>query len=455
MLIIDANMDSDTLACRQSDTMFIVWMRHLDRNKTEEMAARLAYKHLQREPIDAMAHSQGSFNRCYRVKFKQGPDVLVRFPALGRSMFRREKLEDEAAVMEYLRCKTSIPIPHVLGIGMSAVGPYMVTQFVEGKLLSDYLRASQDPKLPATLNFDLDMGILRKAYRAMANILLELSKCQFSEIGGLVWDNKRFSVKKRAMTFNMNELVSLGNFPPKRLSQGSFLDVKCYLLSLANDHLNHLETQRNDAIFDENDCRRKYIARCLFRSIVSQFSWTYDQGPFILYCDDLRPANVLVDPEFRVRGVIDWEYTYAAPAEFTYCSPWWLLLARPESWEGGIDAFLAQYMPRQRVFLEVLRDCEKEAGLESYDLSGHMSQSFENGNFWVFAAATYSFAFDDIYWPYIHQKYYGNVESIDDLTKLLSSEEQSNIEKFVDMKMQQKKEVKLDSHRSLQEMTDA
>ena len=118
-------MDSDTLACKLSDTMFLVWMRHLDQFKTERMAAQLAFQHVGRQPIDAMHHSQGSFNRCYRVKFKQGPYVLVRFPALGRSMFRREKLEDEIAVLKYIAQKTSIPVPRVLGSGSSAVGPYL------------------------------------------------------------------------------------------------------------------------------------------------------------------------------------------------------------------------------------------------------------------------------------------------------------------------------------------
>ena len=111
-------------------------------------------------------------------------------------------------------------------------------------------------------------------------------------------------------------------------------------------------------------------------------------------------------------------------------------------------------MPRQKIFLEILQQCEKEAGLETHLLSEHMARSFENGNFWLFAAATYSFAFDDIYWPYIHRKYRGNIESIEELTKLLSSEEQTDIERFVDMKMQQMKEARLDAHQSVQELTN-
>ncbi|KAK2732698.1 hypothetical protein FQN57_002488 [Myotisia sp. PD_48] len=85
-----------------------------------------------------------------------------------------------------------------------------------------------------------------------------------------------------------------------------------------------------------------------------------------------------------------------------------------------------------------------------------MAQSLENGQFWVYAAATYSFSFDDIYWKFIHPKYYGSAQSTTlELIKLLSEEEQASIEPFVEKKMQQMKEKTLDSHRTLQEMTDA
>lgn len=75
-------------------------MAFLKRNNTDQLAARLAFQHLNHEPTDAVQHSEGSFSLCYRVKFQHGPIVLVRFPALGRSMFRHEKL-DEITVKEY------------------------------------------------------------------------------------------------------------------------------------------------------------------------------------------------------------------------------------------------------------------------------------------------------------------------------------------------------------------
>lgn len=72
---------------------------------------------------------------------------------------------------------------------------------------------------------------------------------------------------------------------------------------------------------DEADCRRKYVARCLFRKLSCDISKKYCNGPFRLYCDDLRPDNVLVDASsLAVTGVVDWEFTYAVLVELTYAA---------------------------------------------------------------------------------------------------------------------------------------
>lgn len=87
-----------------------------------------------------------------------------------------------------------------------------------------------------------------------------MSRCQFSAIRGLVQGKTGdFPVEKRAMTFSMNELVGLGNFPPQRLHKHHFRNTTSYFEPLADEHFHHLETQRNDAVEDEADRRKKFI----------------------------------------------------------------------------------------------------------------------------------------------------------------------------------------------------
>ena len=455
-------MYHDELAFNRGCNLYLTWMRKLKKYSAETLASKLAARHREGTVVEAKYLANGSFNHCYRVKFESGPDAVVRFPAIGRASFRREMVENKVAVMEYLARHTSIPIPPVLGSGTCAVGPYIVMQYVEGDLLSKYLKAPATEMDYDTLNPDISEAVLRKAYYQMARILLALYRCQFPEIGAITRKAAGlWSVGKRALTFNMNELVSLGNLPPNKLSQCPFMSAADYFEALAQDHLSHLVFQRNDAVDDEADCRKKYIARCLFLKVARSFtSGAHEYGPFCLFCDDLRPSNVIVDADLNVRGVIDWDFCYAAPVEFTYSPPWWLLLAQPDGWERGLDDFWTLYLSRLKIFLEVLRECESQAidqGAlqESQRLSGRMSESMCSGAFWVCFAARSSYAFDEVYWRFVDPLYYGKLTSIEDRVHLLSAEEQAGLEELVVRKMKQAEECVLDTHQTLDEMINA
>ena len=453
-------MDFDHLAEERETRVYTVWLQTLLRSSPEQLAATLAARHYAATPAAASYCSNGAFNICYTVRFEDGFRALVRFAALGRVKCRTEKVENEIAVMAYLAQNTAIPVPKILGTGKCWVGPYIVMTFIEGRPLSGYLK---DPSKSgrAVLNPRINGLHLKKAYRAMAHILLELSKPTFSRIGALSQAGPNtWTVTKRPLTFNMNELAQLANYPLQEFPTHSFEDAADYLESLAIQQLRHLQTQRNDAITDEIDCQKKYVARCLFRKITRNISTEYRHGPFCLFCDDLRPSNVLVnDINITVTGVIDWEFTYVAPAEFTYTAPWWLLLQNPEDWESDLTEFLARYIPRFRVFLETLRECETEkvqngSLLDSQCLSERMAQSLENGLFWVCLAARYSSMFDEIYWGFLDKMYYGPFTTMKERVGLLSEDEKCDLHDLVPVKMQQADEGTLETHQNVNEMVD-
>lgn len=276
-------------------------------------------------------------------------------------------------------------------------------EFVDGKSLTEYLEEpNRDRKLATIFNPDISITVLKRGYREMIRILLAMHDCGFSRIGAIGEDG---SVTKRAITFNMNELMGLANFPPKRFANGPFSTASEYFVSRANNHPIHLRTQRNDAVFDEKDCKQKYIGRCLFRKICRDwFTSPNNEGPFTLFCDDFRPSNVISDKDLNIKSVIDWEYCYSGPVELAHCSPWWLLLTRPDDWEEGPNYFLAQYMPRHELFVETLRECEDEKGVSSHGekrLSEHMRYSMRNGLFWFCITTKSSYGFDRFYWQFV------------------------------------------------------
>lgn len=118
--------------------------------------------------------------------------------------------------MKYVASHTSIPVLKVLGSGTCAVGPYMVMEFVEGKTLSGYLKNPSESTRLTILDPNVGTSTLRKAYHEMARIILALYQCKFPRIGSVsLHESGAWSVSdRRAVTWNMNELVSLGNYPP-------------------------------------------------------------------------------------------------------------------------------------------------------------------------------------------------------------------------------------------------
>jgi hypothetical protein len=164
-----------------------------------------------------------------------------------------------------------------------------------------------------------------------------------------------------------------------------------------------------------------------------------------------------LESDLKVTGVIDWEYTYVAPAEFTYSAPWWLLFESPEAWDLG--NFMDRYRPRLELFLNVLRVQEdeqiREGSLrESQRLSDKMALSIESGLFWFCLAARKSFMFDDIYWKFLDERYFGPFGSLDGRLSLLSQDERDQMEDFVRAKRQQAEERKLDEHQTFDEVFD-
>ncbi|EYE96084.1 phosphotransferase family protein [Aspergillus ruber CBS 135680] len=452
-------MDFDHLAEQESQRIFKKWIQHLVKNSSETLVTKLALQHRPGIPVSTTRFSHGAFNFCYQVAYEDGCRILVRFTALGRAVFRHEKVQDEVAVMRYLAENTSIPIPTILGSGRCAVGPYVVMTLLEGNLLSRYLR---DPmKKIETLNLHISECALKKAYRDMADIVLELSKPEFSFIGALTQDKSGdWSVHKRPLTFNMNRIAQFSNIPPSAFAEDRFSNAADYFEELAKQHLYHLEYQRNDAVMNEQDCRKKYVARCLFRRLSRKVSKEHRHGPFRLFCDDFRPDNILVDQsKLEIIGAFDWEWSYAAPAEFTHAAPWWLLLERPEDWEMNLDHFLERYMPRLSIFLEALRECESRkmcegSLLEEQCLSDAMEDSMENGLFWFCLAARHGAMFDEIYWAFLDQRYFGPFTTLEDRARLLSDEERMNLDGFVQRKLRQSSEGTLDTHLSIDEIAE-
>lgn len=390
--------------------------------------------------------------------------------------FPEEKIRYEVATMRYVATNTTIPVPHIHYHGTAhenptGLGPFIIMDYIEHH--QNMSRELLDPKRAADESPILDPNISEKKlellYGQMANILLQLSTLKFPRIGSLVEEEggNCISVKRRPLIVNMNDIIVHTSAPASILPSQAYGSADEWYTALADMHMAQLAFQQNDAVSDEDDARDKYTARQLFRNLATEkrllpnLSTSADEG-FRLFSEDFRPANVLLDKDLRVVGVIDWEFAYAAPAQFSFDPPWWLLLEEPEWWPGGYRTWMEAYEPRLRTFLRVMEAEEEKmaatdlaqkaeqisstgSGKTELSLSQRMRESWEKRTWMVNYAARKSWAFDFVWWKFLDERYFGPNEDQDFQARLelLSDPQRKVMDKFVARKMEEGKNVNM------------
>ncbi|KAI9766694.1 MAG: hypothetical protein M1840_006338 [Geoglossum simile] len=401
-------MDFDELVLLQRDKDRYAWNEKGAR--ATSAVCNLASQFKDKQPYQVVGLFCGSFNFCFKVLFPDdGVRWMVRFPIPGKAMFPEEKLQSEVAALRFMKATTKIPVPTVVAFGTAeedttGLGPFIITDFIEGKPLSDVLGQplGNGHKI---LRPDIEDETLKIVYRQIADIMLELWKHDFDLIGALSLDtDNSWSIKSRPLTLKMNEIARCGDVTVGHPEP--FSTTEEYFLELANQNILHLERQRN-SISDETDAQTKYISRRLFLSATRCLtSPLHNSGPFKLFCDDFNPGNILVDDSLTITGIIDLEFTYAAPIQFL-SAPWRsLLLLEPSVWNSN---HVELFHSKLDLFLGVLR--EQEANYPNpISLSALMQQSAVDMTFWYGEAARDSFSFEDIYWSRLDKFFFKNSE---------------------------------------------
>ncbi|CAI7589280.1 unnamed protein product [Penicillium bialowiezense] len=352
----------------------------------------------------------GGFNIALQMEFERSRSAIIRFPLPGAVMFPEEKLRTEVAAMRYIGDQTSIPVPLVIHSGTKKESPMELAPFIIMEKIShssNMLDILLDPNCPAGAPLSLDPSIppakLEALYKELAGVCLSLCRTCQSKIGSLVQvDDFTWTVGARPVTLQMNELVRVGTLPRSKIPTTTFDTASSYFDSLAELHIAHLMSQRNDSIFSADDCRSKFVARFLFRKLIR-------------------------DPDLRSQ----WIKHENGPFPVWDLTEWSL-----------------EFESRLPIFLKAMADCEDEAIQkgrlsESQRLSNRMKQSWESGDFWIVYAATHSFAVDAIYWAMIDKRFFGPTSTKDICAKwkerlhLLDAAELALMEEYVELKLSQ------------------
>ncbi|KEQ96729.1 hypothetical protein AUEXF2481DRAFT_27868 [Aureobasidium subglaciale EXF-2481] len=382
------------------------WIEHYDKHYGARGVERLASAYRDDQHCQFVGRINGGFNICFKVVFDDGIAWAVRFPIPGWVMDPEQKIHREVAVIKYLQGNTRIPVPRLVAHGSASdnhdpkIGPFIISEWVDGVSLVSLMEKLPRPSYGMVLRKDLDDDFLYKKY-----CCLEMSE----QVGG----STSWSIRKWPLTLKMNEIESHGHVvvdawtDPRTDHEAAPFDTAAdYMNNLLEQNIKQLYEQRN-SIDSAEDARCKFVLRRSRRmqALVPYFKSRLNTGPFKLFCDDMHPRNVLIDEHtHQITAIIGWEWTYAAPREFSLTPPSWLALEGPSGWNTSSEVAFGRQMS---LFLQALEDVEqkrestfppKEPG--EPPMSTVMRQNFEDGTFRFVQLLLKSFNFDEeVIWP--------------------------------------------------------
>ncbi|EGX92905.1 Protein kinase-like domain [Cordyceps militaris CM01] len=298
--------------------------------------------------------SVGHFNLVRKIQFDDGVEWVVRLrmppmPEEGSVMASPEsimvEMQSELATMEFVRQNTDIPIPRVYAWdsnAQNAVGcPFSMIEYVHGNTAEEMSQKypGEHEGIPAQFE--------EKFWQQMAKFMMQLASIRVPKIGSIIRDGSD--------SFVVGQLVETGTGPYDSAAE-FYAD---YPLALSK------------SLGEQPVSGQEELVQA-FRSLATSFPSPVtrvgdDSGEgFGLANYDLNPNNVIVDREFNVLAVIDWDSVISVPDAGLYRFPY--LMGVSCAVPGVVDAHPAVLKREQlgRRFAEVVEQVAKtQAGKDS------------------------------------------------------------------------------------------
>lgn len=160
--------------------------------------------------------SSGTFHKAFLVLFKDGEEVVMR---MARRFMPRIKTESEVATLDYIRTKTTVPVPEVYY--------YESNQYNE--LGAEYIIMSKAKGVPLLrVHRQMDMDEKRQLLSNLAFHMLTLFKHRFNAIGSL------YSTRSPAVAPSVPQTPSVSRPGTPKLRSRSSLGTRPPLTPLSS-----------------------------------------------------------------------------------------------------------------------------------------------------------------------------------------------------------------------------
>ncbi|KID81986.1 Protein kinase-like domain protein [Metarhizium guizhouense ARSEF 977] len=261
--------------------------------------------------------SVGNFNLVRKIQFHDGVEWIVRLlmppvPVAGQlvetvSAKAREKrllsMQSELATMEFVRQNTDIPIPKIYAHELNeqnAVGcPFFMMEYVHGNTAEEVSQSYPGNRegIPELFR--------EKFWRQIANIMTQLASVRLPRIGSIVRD--------AAGSFVAGPLIETGSGPYDSAAE-FYAD---YPLALGNSL-----AEREGPVDGQGEVIQAFCSLAASFPPPAARAERGSAEDFGLANYDLNPNNILVDGEFNVLAVIDWDSVVSVPDAALYRFPY-------------------------------------------------------------------------------------------------------------------------------------
>ncbi|KAK0667822.1 hypothetical protein QBC41DRAFT_395247 [Cercophora samala] len=274
---------------------------------------------------------KGTRNYHLDVEFADGVTWIARIrqPPMNHAAppppsVRSYLIQSEAATLRFLET-TAVPAPRVFGYGLE--GP-------DNPVGVGYILMEKLPGAP--LRWDVaDPNQRRKVLEQLAEVYVELGRHPFAGLGSLdTPGSDHVGPFARELTFDLGACRSWREYCVRYI---------VHVLGLIER--GEIYTQRSADAF----LIHRFLLDLVPRMAGLVGGWD-ERFPFYLKHADEKMDHVLVDEEFNITGVIDWESAYTAPAFVAFNTPMGILPVK--DFYDGVDDILGE---DEEVFLKMLK----------------------------------------------------------------------------------------------------
>ncbi|KAL4893404.1 hypothetical protein BDV59DRAFT_178147 [Aspergillus ambiguus] len=250
----------------------------------------------------------GGMNYHIEILFDDGVRWLARIRRFNATSpppdLRDYIMRSEVATLQFLN-KTNVPAPKVFDYGFhgqNAIGTgYILMEKIPGNSLR-WSRASPEQR--------------RKVMTQLADIYIELESHPFDIMGSLDQpgtDHVGPFARESLTDYIDSQMAPLGPYNNPRDYLRASIELNLKLIMKGESYAG----REIDAFLVH-----RFLLDCV-SEVLSHHS--FDDGKFYLRHADDKGDHVLIDSEYNVTGIVDWEWAYTAPKSAAFRSPIMLL----------------------------------------------------------------------------------------------------------------------------------